>query len=63
MTKQRDLIANASHELKTPLTIIATNLSVIKSEPDSTVKDNENGLRPYRRNSCACATLSTACLN
>lgn len=41
MTKQRDLIANASHELKTPLTIIATNLSVINSEPDSTVKDNE----------------------
>ena len=41
MTKQRDLIANASHELKTPLTIIATNLSVIKTEPDSTVKDNE----------------------
>ena len=41
MTKQRDLVANASHELKTPLTIIATNLSVIKSEPDSTVKDNE----------------------
>lgn len=41
MTKQRDLIANASHELKTPLTVIATNLSVIKSEPDSTVKDNE----------------------
>lgn len=41
MTKQRDLIANASHELKTPLTIIATNLSVIKSEPDSTIKDNE----------------------
>ena len=41
MTKQRDLIANASHELKTPLTIIETNLSVIKSEPDSSVKDNE----------------------
>ena len=41
MTKQRDLIANASHELKTPLTIIATNLSVIKSEPTSTVQDNE----------------------
>lgn len=41
MTKQRDLIANASHELKTPLTIIATNLSVIKSEPSSTVADNE----------------------
>lgn len=38
--KQRDLIANASHELKTPLTIISTNLSVMKSEPDSTVADN-----------------------
>ena len=41
MSKQRDLIANASHELKTPLTIINTNLSVIKSEPKSTVEDNE----------------------
>lgn len=41
MSKQRDLIANASHELKTPLTIINTNISVIKSEPDSTIKDNE----------------------
>lgn len=41
MSKQRDLIANASHELKTPLTVIATNLSVIKSEPKSTVEDNE----------------------
>lgn len=41
MTKQRDLIANASHELKTPLTIIGTNLSVIKSEPQSTVADNQ----------------------
>lgn len=39
--KQRDLIANASHELKTPLTIISTNLSVIKSEPLSTIENNE----------------------
>lgn len=38
--KQRDLIANASHELKTPLTVISTNLSVMKSEPDSTVAEN-----------------------
>ena len=42
--KQRDLIANASHELKTPLTVISTDLSVVKSEPDSTVKDNEKWL-------------------
>lgn len=38
--KQRDLIANASHELKTPLTVIATNLAVMKSEPHSTVEEN-----------------------
>ncbi|MDE5601073.1 MAG: HAMP domain-containing histidine kinase [Clostridia bacterium] len=38
--KQRELVANASHELKTPLTVIATNLNVIKSEPASTVAEN-----------------------
>ncbi len=41
MAKQRDLTANASHELKTPLTVISANLSVIRSEPQSTVADNE----------------------
>ncbi|MCQ2602483.1 MAG: HAMP domain-containing histidine kinase, partial [Clostridia bacterium] len=41
MLRQRDLIANASHELKTPLAVISTNLSVVKSEPESTVRDNE----------------------
>ena len=38
--KQRDLVANASHELITPLTVISTNLSVIKSEPTTTVEEN-----------------------
>ncbi|MBQ9276694.1 MAG: HAMP domain-containing histidine kinase [Clostridia bacterium] len=42
--KQRDLIANASHELKTPLTVISTNLAVVKSEPELTVQDNEKWL-------------------
>ena len=41
ISKGKKLIANASHELKTPLTIISANLSVIQSEPDSTVKANE----------------------
>lgn len=43
--KQRDLIANASHELKTPLTVISTNLSVLKSEPQSTVESNEEWIK------------------
>ncbi len=40
LKKQRDLVANASHELKTPLTVISANLNVIKSEPEQTVADN-----------------------
>lgn len=43
--KGKDLISNASHELKTPLTIIKANLNVIQSEPNSTVKDNEKWLQ------------------
>lgn len=31
LQKQKDLIANASHELKTPLTIIETDLSLVRS--------------------------------
>ncbi len=40
-SKQRDLVANASHELKTPLTVISTDMSVIKSEPSSTIEENQ----------------------
>lgn len=41
MKKQRDFVANTSHELKTPLTIISTNLAVVKSDPTSTIEENE----------------------
>lgn len=44
MEKERTLTANASHELKTPLTIISANLSVIQSEPTSTVAENAKWL-------------------
>lgn len=40
----RDFISNASHELKTPLTIMNANLSVIRSEPNSTIAENEKWL-------------------
>ena len=32
--KQKDLVANASHELKTPLTVINANLEILKSDRD-----------------------------
>ena len=42
--RQQELIANASHELKTPLTVVRTNLELIQSDPASTVADNKKWL-------------------
>lgn len=42
--KQQELVANASHELKTPLTIAQTNLDLVMSEPDQTVLQNHKWL-------------------
>ena len=36
---QQRFIADASHELKTPLTVIMANLDIVDSTPDSTVAD------------------------
>ncbi len=36
--QQKEFIANASHELKTPLTVISANADVIMSNPDETVE-------------------------
>ena len=40
--QQKKLVADASHELKTPIAIVGANLSLIASDPDSTVAQNEH---------------------
>ncbi len=43
-TQQKEFIANASHELKTPLTVISTNTDVILSNPADTVENQAKWL-------------------
>ncbi len=39
MKQQQQFTADASHELKTPLTVILANMSILESQPESTVED------------------------
>lgn len=41
---ERKFVADISHDLKTPITVILANNSIIKSNPDSTVSDNKQWL-------------------
>lgn len=43
--KQKQFIADASHELKTPLTVIATNTDVILSNEEDTVRNQSKWLK------------------
>lgn len=42
--QQRQFIADASHELKTPLTVILANLSILSNHQDSTIKEEKKWL-------------------
>lgn len=44
MQAQKRFVADASHELKTPLAVIMANLSLVQSHPDHTVKEEEKWL-------------------
>ncbi len=42
--QQKQFIADASHELKTPLTVILANNNIVMSHPDAAVKDEQKWL-------------------
>ena len=42
--QQNQFVADASHELKTPLTVILANTSIVLSHPDKTVAENRKWL-------------------
>lgn len=42
--KQNDFVSDATHELKTPLTVIATNTEAVMSNPDATIESQEKWL-------------------
>lgn len=42
--KERDLLANASHELKTPITVAKTNIDLVLSDPTQTIAENKRWL-------------------
>ena len=45
MKSQKQFIADASHELKTPLTIIKTNTSLVLSNPEDTIKNQSKWIK------------------
>ena len=42
--QNKQFVADASHELKTPLTVILANLDIIQSHPNATVKEEQKWL-------------------
>lgn len=48
MEEQKRFTADASHELKTPLTVILANLDILSSKPDSTIREEQKWIESAR---------------
>ena len=55
--QQNQLVADASHELKTPLTVILANTSIVLSHPEQRVADNQKWLDYIQEESLRMKTL------
>lgn len=47
-TKQKQFVADASHELKTPLTVILANTSILEKHPEAPLRENMQWLESTR---------------
>ena len=60
--KQKQFIADASHELKTPLTVIATNADLVLSNPNDTVRNQDRWLKYIKSETARMSKLVTELL-
>lgn len=60
--RQKQFIADASHELKTPLTVISTNTDVVLSVPDDYIRNQERWLRYIKDETARMSKLVTELL-
>ncbi|AFH59809.1 sensor histidine kinase [Paenibacillus caseinilyticus] len=56
--KQKQFIADASHELKTPLTVINTNVDVLLAHPDDTIRNQSRWITYIKSESERMAKLT-----
>lgn len=62
-TKQREFVADASHELKTPLTVIDANIDVVLNNKDKTLESQEKWLRNIKEETDSMSALVNDLLN